>query len=125
MVNTLFQFLPKENVIGTHIVTTQMHADDLLRMAAAGYGLPYQRSNKATLLRTLESYFRACMEEGKRSLLVVDECQGLPRAAIEELRMALIDFMRIYNKQWILQRHDYQTPNQVRQSLLQEKAKAA
>ena len=46
-------------------------------------------------------------------------------ATIEELRMALIDFMRIYNEQWILERHDYQTPNQVRQSLLQEKAKAA
>jgi len=46
-------------------------------------------------------------------------------ATIEKLRMALIDFMRIYNEQWILERHDYQTPNQVRQSLLQEKAKAA
>ncbi len=87
LVSTLFQLLPKENVIGTHIVTTQMQADDLLRMVAAGYGIAYQRMNKASLLRSLESYFRGCIQEGKRVLLVVDECQGLPRKAIEELRM--------------------------------------
>ena len=87
LVSTLFQLLPKENVIGTHIVTTQMQADDLLRMVAAGYGLPYNRISKAALLKNLESYFRACTQEGKRVLLVVDECQGLPRKAIEELRM--------------------------------------
>ena len=87
LVSTLFQLLPKENVIGTHIVTTQIQADDLLRMVAAGYGLPYESISKAALLRSLESYFLACIQEGKRVLLVVDECQGLPREAIEELRM--------------------------------------
>jgi putative secretion ATPase (PEP-CTERM system associated) len=87
LVNTLFQLLPKEKVIGTHIVTTQIQADDLLRMVAAGYGIAYQRTSKAALLRNLESYFRACAAEGKRVLLVVDECQALPRKAIEELRM--------------------------------------
>ncbi|TFG63057.1 MAG: ATPase, partial [Gemmatimonadales bacterium] len=87
LISTLFQLLPKENVIGTHIVTTQMQADDLLRMVASGYGLSYQRTSKAALLRGLEAYFRACVQEGKRVLLVVDECQGLPRKAIEELRM--------------------------------------
>jgi len=87
LVSALFQLLPKERVIGTHIVTTQMQADDLLRMVASGYGLPYQRTSKASLLRNLESYFRGCTQEGKRVLLVVDEAQGLPRKAIEELRM--------------------------------------
>jgi putative secretion ATPase (PEP-CTERM system associated) len=87
LVSTLFQLLPKENVIGTHIVTTQMRANDLLRMVASGFGLSYERVSKAALLRSLESYFRACTQEGKRVLLVVDECQGLARNAIEELRM--------------------------------------
>lgn len=87
LVSALFQLLPKEHIIGTHIVTTQMQADDLLRMVASGYGLPYQRTSKAGLLRSLESYFRGCTQEGKRVLLVVDEVQGLPRKALEELRM--------------------------------------
>lgn len=33
---------------------------------------------------------------------------------IEELRLSLIDFQRTYNSSWILARHDYRTPNQVR-----------
>ena len=35
-------------------------------------------------------------------------------ATIEQLRQALIEFKHIYNQQWILQRHDYKTPAQVR-----------
>jgi transposase InsO family protein len=33
---------------------------------------------------------------------------------IEELRLALLDFQRTYNASWILARHGYRTPNQVR-----------
>lgn len=36
-------------------------------------------------------------------------------ATIEELRQALVEFKQQYNEQWILQRHDYKTPAQVRQ----------
>jgi hypothetical protein len=34
---------------------------------------------------------------------------------IEELRLALLEFKHTYNTQWLLQRHGYQTPAQVRQ----------
>jgi len=40
-------------------------------------------------------------------------------STVEELRQALIDFKRIYNENWILQRHGYKTPAQVRQEQLQ------
>jgi transposase InsO family protein len=36
-------------------------------------------------------------------------------ATIEELRQALIEFKTLYNEQWIVQRHGYKTPAQVRQ----------
>jgi len=87
LVGTLFRALEGQNVITAQVVTTQLQADDLIRVVAASYGLPYERVNKATLLRRLEDYFRACVREGKRVLLVVDEAQNLPRRAIEELRM--------------------------------------
>ena len=87
LVSALFQGLAKENIVATQIVTTQMRADDLLRMVAAGFGLAYEHVGKAALLRHLEAFFRSCVEEGKRVLLVVDEAQGLPRNSIEELRM--------------------------------------
>ncbi|NBC34644.1 MAG: DDE-type integrase/transposase/recombinase [Alphaproteobacteria bacterium] len=34
---------------------------------------------------------------------------------IEELRQDLLDFQRTYNKEWIIERHAYRTPAQVRQ----------
>jgi putative transposase len=40
-------------------------------------------------------------------------------STVEELRLALIDFKHIYNENWILQRHGYKTPAQVRQEQLQ------
>jgi general secretion pathway protein A len=87
LVSTLFQFLARENVVAAQIVTTQMQADDLVRMVAAAFGLKYERTPKAALLHNLEVFFRACRQEGKRVLLVVDEAQNLPRRSIEELRM--------------------------------------
>jgi len=32
---------------------------------------------------------------------------------VEELRVALLEFQRVYNSQWILHRHGYRTPDQV------------
>ena len=87
LVSMLFKMLPKENIVGTQVVTTQMGPDDMLRMVAAGFGIPYQRVSKAAILKGLEEFCRACVMEGKRVLLVVDEAQGLPPKAIEELRM--------------------------------------
>ena len=40
-------------------------------------------------------------------------------STVEELRQALIDFKHIYNENWIIQRHGYKTPAQVRQEQLQ------
>lgn len=34
---------------------------------------------------------------------------------IEELRQALLEFQRTYNEEWIIERHGYRTPAQVRQ----------
>jgi putative secretion ATPase (PEP-CTERM system associated) len=87
LVSMLFKMLPKENIVGAQVVTTQMGPDDLLRMVAADFGIPYQRVSKAAILKGLEDFCRACVNEGKRVLLVVDEAQGLPPKAIEELRM--------------------------------------
>ena len=37
-----------------------------------------------------------------------------PFATVEELRLALIAFKRTYNQAWIIERHGYETPAQVR-----------
>ena len=37
---------------------------------------------------------------------------------IEELRLALLEFKRTYNEQWMLEKYDYRSPAQVRRDLL-------
>jgi putative transposase len=39
-------------------------------------------------------------------------------ATIEELRLALLEFQRIYNQTWIVARHHYQTPAAIRAAQL-------
>jgi putative secretion ATPase (PEP-CTERM system associated) len=87
LVQALFRSIQQERVVAAQIVSTQIQEDDLLRLAAASFGLPFEGVSKAGLLRGLEGFFRSCHQERKRVLLVVDEAQNLPPRAIEELRM--------------------------------------
>ena len=44
---------------------------------------------------------------------------------IEELRLALIAFKQTYNQTWIIERHGYRTPAQVRADQLDQLPMAA
>jgi general secretion pathway protein A len=70
-----------------HLVTTQLDAQDTLRMVAAAFGVDATASTKAQLLMSIEAYLTQEAMQGKRCLLVVDEAQNLAPAAVEELRM--------------------------------------
>ena len=37
---------------------------------------------------------------------------------VEELRQALLDWLRLYNEQWIIERHEFRSPIQVHRDLL-------
>lgn len=87
LVRTLFADLARENVVAAQLVTTQLEADDTLRMVAASFGLAHEGLDKATLLKNLETFMTARAREGKRVLLLVDEAQNLPPRSLEELRM--------------------------------------
>jgi type II secretory pathway predicted ATPase ExeA len=87
LVRTLFNELSDDDIVAGQLVTTQIGANDLVRMVSATFGLAHEGLDKATLLRNLEVFLRARNREGKRVLLVVDEVQNLPMDAVEELRM--------------------------------------
>lgn len=87
LVRNLFEELDGEEIIAAQLVSTQVEADDVLRMVNAAFNLPHENLTKAALLRNLEAFFRARRAEGKRVLLVVDEAQNLPKRSVEELRM--------------------------------------
>ena len=87
LVRHLFKKLQGENLVAAQLVSTQLDADDMLRMVAAAFGLPHEDNNKATLLKRLENFLINCQNLGKRALLIVDEAQNLTPRAVEELRM--------------------------------------
>lgn len=87
LVNNLFREIEDQAVVAAKIVSTNVKDIDLLRLIAAEFDVPFERSSKASLLHQLEACFKALRDEGKRVLLVIDEVQNLPRSALEELRM--------------------------------------
>ncbi len=87
LVSNLFKEIEGQNLIAAKIVSTNVKDLDLLRILCAEFDIPHERKPKAALLKGLEDFFRGAVAEGKRVLIVVDEAQNLPRAALEELRM--------------------------------------
>ncbi len=65
------------------INTTQVGADDLLRLVAQAFGANPE-GTKAGVLLSITHVLRA---GARRFLLIVDEAQALPHVALEELRM--------------------------------------
>ncbi len=76
-----------QSVVVAHLASTQIEAEDLLRLVAASFKLRSENVSKASLLKDIESFLLARARERKRCLLVVDEAQNLPPRSIEELRM--------------------------------------
>ena len=87
LVRSLFNKLDPEQVVAANLVSTQLDADDTLRMVASAFGIPTNDSDKSNVLLSLEAFLVSVAKQGKRCLLVVDEAQNLTPRAVEELRM--------------------------------------
>ena len=87
LVSRLLRSLRTSNYIVANIVSSNLRPTDLLRMVSAELELSYEETSKAVLLKNLELFFKSCMEQGKRVLIVVDEAQNLTSKSLEELRM--------------------------------------
>ncbi|MBP6898884.1 MAG: XrtA-associated ATPase [Burkholderiaceae bacterium] len=87
LLRTLIESLHGSNVVVGHLVTTQLGAEDTLRMVGASFGFKVKDVPKSELLITLEAFLISQTSKGKRCLLIVDEAQNLTPRAVEELRM--------------------------------------
>jgi general secretion pathway protein A len=87
VLRSLIDGLHGSNVIAGHLVTTQLGAEDTLRMVGAAFGFRVKDVPKSELLITLEAFLISQTSKGKRCLLIVDEAQNLSPKAVEELRM--------------------------------------
>ena len=87
IVRGLLDSLDSDRVVAAHLVSTQLGAEDTLRLVGAAFGVHVQGLPKGDLLLALEAFFVTQTLQGKRCLLVVDEAQNLQPQAVEELRM--------------------------------------
>lgn len=93
VIRNLLSGLEGGRIAAATLVSTQLGADDTLRMVAAAFGVVPAGATKADVLIALEAHLAAEAQRGRRVLLVVDEAQNLPPSAVEELRM-LSNFQR-------------------------------
>jgi putative secretion ATPase (PEP-CTERM system associated) len=87
ILRSLLSKLDPAQVVAGQLVSTQLDAEDMLRLAASSFGLRTKGVEKSDLLLSLEAFLVATSQQGKRALLIVDEAQNLTPRAVEELRM--------------------------------------
>lgn len=100
IVRGLLESLDVNAVVAANLVSTQLDAEDTLRMVGAAFGVLVKDVSKSDLLMSLEAFLVTQTSQGKRCLLIVDEAQNLTARAVEELRM-LSNFQ--FGKQALLQ----------------------
>lgn len=87
VVRNLLNQLDSKKVVAAQLVTSQLNAEDTLRMVSAAFGLPVKDLAKSEVLLSMEAFFVKLRLTGRRALLVIDEAQNLTPQAMEELRM--------------------------------------
>ncbi|MDR0578824.1 MAG: XrtA-associated ATPase [Candidatus Accumulibacter sp.] len=87
IVRGLLSKLDSTKVVAAQLVSTQLDAEDTLRMVAAAFGVNIRALGKSEVLLALEAFLVDVARQGKRCLLIVDEAQNLTTQAVEELRM--------------------------------------
>ncbi len=87
LIGDMVDYLAGEDVEVANLVSTQLAADDMLRMVGHAFGVQARTTDKATILQALHNRFLAWHRAGRRALLIVDEAQDLRAEAMEELRL--------------------------------------
>ena len=87
IVRGMLEGLDQEKFVAAQLVSTQLDADDTLRLVGAAFGIRTRDVSKADVLMSLEAFLISMTSKGKRCLLIVDEAQNLTARAVEELRM--------------------------------------
>ena len=87
LVSQLFSELDGNDIVAAQIGTTQIDADDAIRLICNAFELDVESRDKADLISAFEEFLIDQNQMGKRVLLVIDEAQNLPIRTLEELRM--------------------------------------
>jgi len=87
LINDITAELSEQGGLYAALHTTQVRADDLLRLVLMKFGLDGETGGKAQHLHRLELFLQSMHREERRPLLIIDEAQDLPKDSLEELRL--------------------------------------
>ncbi len=87
LAETFLKDLDLTRVSARRVAVSGLEADDLLRAVAYAYGIEASGFDKATLRHRIQQYFILQEQRRRQALLIIDEAQGLPCSALEELRL--------------------------------------
>jgi general secretion pathway protein A len=87
LVAHLMERIDPAALTAAQVVTTALDGAEVVHVVAQAFGLSVEGHDKAAALGAIERFLQDEARAGRRCLLVVDECQNLDLAALEELRM--------------------------------------
>jgi type II secretory pathway predicted ATPase ExeA len=87
LVTDLIRTLNFDEVTVAKIITMQLTSNDLLNLVAYSFNLDPEGWSKAKVLVQVERFLKQQYQQGRRTLLIVDEAQGMDEGALEELRL--------------------------------------
>ena len=87
LISDITNQLSSQGNLHAALTSTQIRADDLLRLVVLKFGLDGNTHYKAELINRLENFLYRLHREGRRPLLIIDEAQDLAADALEELRL--------------------------------------
>ena len=87
LIQDLLRDLGPRRQLLAQIDSTQLDADDLLRLVTYAFGLPAKGVDKASLIYGLREHLIARTATEGTAILIVDEAQNLSGRALEELRL--------------------------------------
>lgn len=76
-----------KDIVAAQLIVGQDSADDLMFAIASAFGLPAEGRARPALLKDFEAFLNAQHDRGRRVMLLIDEVQNLPLAALVLLRM--------------------------------------
>lgn len=87
LVGHLMATIDPQRLTAVKLASSQVDGDDLLRLVAHAFSIATDGVDKAHVVSRIEAFLHHQARAGKRSLLIVDEAQGLSLDALETLRM--------------------------------------
>ncbi|MCW8889556.1 MAG: AAA family ATPase [Sedimenticola sp.] len=85
LLRDVIEAIDSETVVTADLVSTQLQAEDLIRMIAFSFGIDKLDSDETHLLEELKQLLTGIRNFGRRALLIVDESQNLEPNSLKKI----------------------------------------